>query len=210
MGSSFLVFVAFGAGNARLFLAFAKFGTGEGLLVYRMDARYRRRPPGVRGASSKALGAKNRLLVYRREIRCEKQASPVRDASSKARNCFLLQQTHLQKRGTASCCTRRILKSAKLLPAAPDASSDALNSFFPHRMHLRMRFSSKTIPYFDTKWQSLIRMPEGYYFTKQVSTNEYSCLSVKLSMPTLSINAYSAFLLVITHLRSFPSTSHKR
>ena len=46
------------------FLAFAKFGTGEGLLVYRMDARYRRSPPGVRDAFSEALGAKNRLLLY--------------------------------------------------------------------------------------------------------------------------------------------------
>ena len=34
MGSPFLAFVAFGAGNTRLFLAFVKFGTGEGLLVY--------------------------------------------------------------------------------------------------------------------------------------------------------------------------------
>lgn len=57
MGSSFLVFVAFGTGNARLFLAFAKFGTGEGFLVY--ATRFH-----------EALGAKNRLLVYGMDIRC--------------------------------------------------------------------------------------------------------------------------------------------
>ena len=64
------------------FLAFAKFGTGEGPLVYGMDARYRRVAPGVRDAFSKTLGEKNRLLVYRREIRCEKMPPVVRDASS--------------------------------------------------------------------------------------------------------------------------------
>ena len=68
-----------------LFCRFAKFGTGEGLLLYRMDARYRRRAPMVRDAFSKALGAKNRLLRYGRGIRCKKQPSLVRDAHPKAR-----------------------------------------------------------------------------------------------------------------------------
>ena len=45
--------------------------------MYGMDARYRRGPPGVRDAFSKALGAKNRLLVYGMEIRCEKKGSLV-------------------------------------------------------------------------------------------------------------------------------------
>ena len=66
------------------FWRFAKFGTEEGLLVYRMDARYRRGAPGVRDAFSEALGAKNKLLVYGKEIRCKKQASGVRDAFSEA------------------------------------------------------------------------------------------------------------------------------
>ena len=66
MGSSFLVFVAFGTGNARLFLAFCKI-------------RYRRGPSGVRDAFSEALGAKNRLLVYGMDIRCKKQPPSVRN-----------------------------------------------------------------------------------------------------------------------------------
>ena len=60
------------------------------------------------------------------------------------------------------------------------------------------------------KWQLLLKKSEVCYLTKKVSTNEHNCLSVKLSIPILSINAYSSFLLVITNLRSFPSTSHKR
>ena len=141
-----------------------------------------------------------------------------------AKNGLLVYGTHLRRRGTASCCTRHILKSAELPPATPDTSSKARNSFLLHRTHPQRRETAscytecifgcasvlKPFHISIQKWQSLIRMPEGYYFTKQVSTNECSCLSVKLSMPTLSINAYSAFLLVITNLRSFPSTSHKR
>ena len=49
-----------------------------------------------------------------------------------------------------------------------------------------------------------------FYPTKKVSANEYNCSAVRFSVPTLSINAYSSFFLVITNLRSFPSTSHKR
>ena len=46
------------------------FGTGEGLLVYGICVRCKKRAPGVREAFSKALGAKNRLLLYGMEIRC--------------------------------------------------------------------------------------------------------------------------------------------
>ena len=69
-GLLFWQFEEFGAGNVFLLFADVAFGTGEGLLVYGMDARYRRGAPGVRDAFSEALGAKNRLLRYRREIRC--------------------------------------------------------------------------------------------------------------------------------------------
>ena len=61
------------------------FGTGEGLLWYVICVPCSKRLPGVRDASSEALGAQNRLLRYGRDIRCQKQASVVRDASSKAR-----------------------------------------------------------------------------------------------------------------------------
>ena len=55
------------------------FGTGEGLLGYGMDARYRRGAPGVRDAFSEALGVKNRLLRYGRDIRYQKPPPTVRD-----------------------------------------------------------------------------------------------------------------------------------
>ena len=119
---------------------------------------------------------------------------------------------------TPSYGTRRVFKGAK------QPTPQTVDSLLLHRTHLQRRrtafcctectFGCPTVlkPFHNSiqKWQSLIRKPEGYYFTKKVLTNECSCLSVKLSMPTLSINAYSAFLLVITNLRSFPSTSHKR
>lgn len=38
----------------------------------------------------------------------------------------------------------------------------------------------------------------------------YDSSSVRFSIPILSINVYSSFFLVMTNLRSFPSTSHKR
>ena len=53
------------------------FGVKNRLLVYRMDARYRRRASGVRDAFSKAFGAKNRLLVYGGDIRYSKRPSLV-------------------------------------------------------------------------------------------------------------------------------------
>lgn len=119
---------------------------------------------------------------------------------------------------TPSYGTRRVFKGAK------QPTPQTVDSLLPRRTHLQRRRTASCHPECTfgwpavlkpfhnsiQKWQSLIRKPEGYYFTKKVSTNECSCLSVKLSMPTLSINAYSAFLLVITNLRSFPSTSHKR
>ena len=61
------------------FLAFAEFGTGEGLLVYGMDALYRRGAPGVRDAFLKALGAKNRRFRYGRDIRYQKPPPTVRN-----------------------------------------------------------------------------------------------------------------------------------
>ena len=61
------------------------FGTGEGLLWYRICVPCSKRPPPVRDAFSVALGAQNRLLRYGRDIRCQKQASVVRGALSKVR-----------------------------------------------------------------------------------------------------------------------------
>lgn len=62
----------------------------------------------------------------------------------------------------------------------------------------------------DPKAALLNKYNNVFYPTKKVSTNEYNCSSVRLSVPTLSINAYSSFFPVITNLCSFPSTSHKR
>ena len=56
------------------------FGTGEGLLVYGICVRCKKRAPGVREAFSKALGAKNRPLVYRMGARYRRRASGVREA----------------------------------------------------------------------------------------------------------------------------------
>ncbi len=60
----FWQFEKFGAGKVFLLFADVAFGTVEDLLVYGMDARYRRGAPGVRGAF--------------RGIRCKKQAFLVR------------------------------------------------------------------------------------------------------------------------------------
>ncbi len=68
-------------GNLPQWLAF---GTGEGLLWYRICVPCSKRLPVVRDAFSGAFGVKNRLLLYGRDIRCTKQASVVRDASSRA------------------------------------------------------------------------------------------------------------------------------
>ena len=75
----FWQFEEFGAGNAFLLFAEVAFGTGEGLVGYGMDARYRRGAPGVRDAFSKALGAKNRRFRYGRDIRYQKPPPTVRD-----------------------------------------------------------------------------------------------------------------------------------
>ena len=76
----FWQFEEFGAGKVFLLFADVAFGTGEGLLVYGMDARYRRGAPGVRDAFSKALGAKNRRFRYGRDIRYQKPPPTVRGA----------------------------------------------------------------------------------------------------------------------------------
>ena len=60
------------------FLAFAKFGTGEGLLRYGICAPCKKQAPGVRDAFSEAFGVKNRLLRYGRDIRYRKPPSLVR------------------------------------------------------------------------------------------------------------------------------------
>ena len=58
------------------------FGTGEGLLWYRICVPCSKRLPGVRDAFSKALGAQNRLLRYGRDIRCQKPPPTVRNEST--------------------------------------------------------------------------------------------------------------------------------
>ena len=68
------------AGKVFLLFADVAFGTGEGLMVYGMDALYRRGAPGVRDAFSKALGAKNRRFRYGRDIRYQKPPPTVRGA----------------------------------------------------------------------------------------------------------------------------------
>ena len=80
MPSLFWQFEKFGAGKVFLLFADVAFGTGEGLLVYGMDARYRRGTPGVLDAFSEALRAQNRLLGYGMEIRCQKPPPTVRGA----------------------------------------------------------------------------------------------------------------------------------
>ena len=47
------------------------FGTGEGLLWYRICVPCSKRLPGVRDAFSETFGVKNRLLRYGRDIRCQ-------------------------------------------------------------------------------------------------------------------------------------------
>ena len=59
-----------------------KFGTGEGLLRYRICARCKKQASVVRSAFSGAFGVKNRLLRYGRDIRYRKRPPTVRGASS--------------------------------------------------------------------------------------------------------------------------------
>ena len=100
------------------FLAFAKFGTGKGLLRYRICVPCSKRLPAVRDAFSEALRAQNRLLGYGRNIRYRKRLPMVRDTSSEARN------SRLRRLWTAFCCTGHIFKGAELPPAAPNAFWD--------------------------------------------------------------------------------------
>ena len=60
------------------FLAFAEFGTGEGLLRYGICVPCSKRLPPVRDAFSEAFGVKNRCLRYRMDIRYRKHPSLVR------------------------------------------------------------------------------------------------------------------------------------
>ena len=61
------------------FLAFAKFGTGEGLLRYGICVPCKKQAPTVRDAFSEAFGVKNRLFRYGMDIRYRKPPSLVRD-----------------------------------------------------------------------------------------------------------------------------------
>ena len=88
----FWQFEKFGAGKVFLLFADVAFGTGEGLLVYGMDARYYRVAPGVRDAFSEALGVKNRLLRYGRDIRYQKPPPAVRGAVHHFRRALHLKQ----------------------------------------------------------------------------------------------------------------------
>ena len=80
--SLFWQFEKFGAGKVFLLFADVAFCTGEGLLVYGMDARYRRGAPGVRDAFSEAFGVKNRRFRYGMDIRYQKPPPTVRDRHS--------------------------------------------------------------------------------------------------------------------------------
>ena len=59
-----------------------KFGTGKGLLWYRICVPCPKRLPEVRDAFSETLGVKNRLFWYGRDIRYRKRPPMVRGASS--------------------------------------------------------------------------------------------------------------------------------
>ena len=65
-GLIFWQFEKFGAGKVFLLFADVAFGTVEGLLVYGMDARYRRGAPGVRDAFSEAFGVKKQVFPVRK------------------------------------------------------------------------------------------------------------------------------------------------
>ena len=60
------------------FLAFAEFGTGEGLLRYGICAPCSKRLPPVRDAFFEAFGVKNRRFRYRMDIRYRKRPFLVR------------------------------------------------------------------------------------------------------------------------------------
>ena len=69
-------FVVFGTGVLGVLwwlggwvVGWVAFGTGEGLLWYRICVPCSKRLPPVRDAFSKALGAQNRLLWYRMRFR---------------------------------------------------------------------------------------------------------------------------------------------
>ena len=84
------------------FWQFEKFGTGEGLLWYRICARCKKQASVVRDAFSEALGAQNRLLWYRRDIRYRKPPPTVRGASSER-----ITKKRMQKNCTPTINSRR-------------------------------------------------------------------------------------------------------
>ena len=67
------------------FLAFAEFGTGEGLLRYGICAPCKKQAHGVRDAFAEAFGVKNRRFRYRMDIRYRKRPSLVRDMCANIR-----------------------------------------------------------------------------------------------------------------------------
>ena len=71
------------------FWQFEKFGTGEGLLWYRICARCKKHASVVRDAFSEAFGAQNSLFWYGSDIRYRKRPPTVRGASSERRT-FLI------------------------------------------------------------------------------------------------------------------------
>ena len=82
------------------FLAFAEFGTGEGLLRYGICAPCKKQAPGVRDAFSEAFGVKNRRFRYRMDIRYRKPPSLVRDRpTSENIRESVLQSNGEEKRG---------------------------------------------------------------------------------------------------------------
>ena len=64
-----------------------EFGTGEGLLGYRICVPCSKRLPPVRDASSEAFGVKNRLLRCRRDIRYRKPPPTVRNEATGCGHC---------------------------------------------------------------------------------------------------------------------------
>ena len=93
-----------------LLCRFAKFGTGEGPLVYGICIRCKKRAPvyarrfqrhsvqktGIYGTEGK-FGAKKRLLVYGGDIRYRREPSSAPDAASKAQNRLLWYATRLSR-----------------------------------------------------------------------------------------------------------------
>ena len=98
----FLAFVAFGTGVLGVLwwlggwvVGWLAFGTGEGLLWYRICVPCSKRLPPVRDASSETFGVKNRLLRYRRDIRYRKPPPLVRNEATGCGHCGGLREMPL-------------------------------------------------------------------------------------------------------------------